>query len=120
MEVTRQYAQLRYHLMQGSTPEKAAEVRRYLPHPKEGSFVFALGPDSSAQSLMDLGAYGSTMEGPLPDENPRQFQYAVPRMTEEQLSSMCSSLPPLYSATIRIKPIQVNDPALIAAIEQSL
>lgn len=120
MEVTRQYAQLRYHLMQGATPDKATEVRRYLPHPKEGSFVFALGPDSSAQSLMDLGAYGSTMEGPLPDENPRQFQYVVPRMTEEQLSSMCSSLPPLYSATIRIKPIQVTDPALIAAIEQSL
>jgi cytosine deaminase len=118
MEVTRQYAQLRYHLMQGATPEKAAEVRRYLPHPKEGTFVFALGPDNSAQSLMDLGAYGSTMEGPLPDLNPHQFQYILPRIEVEQLASICASLPPLYSATIRIKPIQVNDAALVAALQQ--
>jgi tRNA(Arg) A34 adenosine deaminase TadA len=116
MEVTRQYAQLRYHLINGATPEKAAEVRRYLPHPKEGTFVFALGPDDSAQSLMDLGAYGSTMEGPLPDANPRQFQYVLPRVPEEELTSMCLSLPPLYSATIRIKPVPVNNAALAAAL----
>jgi cytosine deaminase len=117
MEVTRQYAQLRYHLMQGATADKATEVRRYLPHPKEGTFVFALGPDASAQSLMDLGAYGSTMEGPLPDSNPQQFQYVIPRLAEEDLSAICTSLPPLYSATIRIKPIQVNDAQLIAALQ---
>ena len=116
MEVTRQYAQLRYHLINGATPERAAEVRRYLPHPKEGTFVFALGPDSSAQSLMDLGAYGSTMEGPLPDSNPMQFQYVLPRLADDELSAICTALPPLYSATIRIKPIQVNDAALIAAL----
>ena len=34
----------------------------------------------SALSFMDLGAYGSTMEGPLPLTNPAQFQYVRPRM----------------------------------------
>jgi hypothetical protein len=63
METTRAYAQLRYKLMAGATPERQHEVRHYLGHPKDGTFVFALGPDASALSFMNLGAYGSTMEG---------------------------------------------------------
>ena len=116
MECTRRYAQLRYTLMQGASEEARAEVRAYLAHPREGTFVFARGPDASAHSVMDLGAYGSTMEGPLPAHNPAQLQYVVPSLALEELASLCAQLPPLYRDTIRINPVQVADQELIAAL----
>ena len=116
METTRAYAQLRYKLMAGATPAQQEEVRQYLGHPKDGTFVFAKGPDSGAISFMNLGAYGSTMEGPLPLKNPTQFQYVLPGMPEEELAAMCAAMPPLYRNIIRIRPTQVADPGLIAAL----
>jgi tRNA(Arg) A34 adenosine deaminase TadA len=120
MEITRAYAQLRYQLMVGATPEQQRELRRYLGHPKDGTFVFARGPDAGAVSFMDLGAYGSTMEGPLPSANPRQFQYVAPAIDQAQLDAICAAMPPLYSKIIRINPTQVADQALIDAIAPSL
>lgn len=116
MEATRAYAQLRYKLMAGATPERQQEVRRYLGHPKDGTLVFARGPDAGAISFMNLGAYGSTMEGPLPASNPRQFQYVVPAIAQEELDAICAAMPPLYSEIIRIQPAQVADRALIDAL----
>jgi tRNA(Arg) A34 adenosine deaminase TadA len=116
MECTRQYAQLRYKLMLGASAEMQESVRRYLAHPKEGTFVFARGPDAGTQSFMDLGAYGSTMEGPLPANNPAQFQYVLPRIGERELQALCEAMPPLYRDTIRIRPSQVADRDLIAAL----
>jgi len=118
MECTRQYAQLRYQLIAGAGADAGMRdtVRRYLAHPKEGTFVFARGPGACAESFMDLGAYGSTMEGPLPANNPHQFQYVLPRVEESQLHALCEAMPPLYRDTIRIRPVQVGDDALIAAL----
>jgi tRNA(Arg) A34 adenosine deaminase TadA len=116
MECTRQYAQLRYMLMHGASAEAQAEVRAYLGHPKQGTFVFARGPDVGARSYMDLGAYGSTMEGPLPANNPTQFQYVLPGMPESDLEELCGRLPPLYRNVIRIRPVQVADPTLVQAL----
>lgn len=116
MECTRQYAQLRYTLMHGAGAAMRETVRRYLAHPKEGTFVFARGPDAGAQSFMDLGAYGSTMEGPLPANNPAQFQYVLPRIDERELHALCEAMPPLYRDTIRVRPFQVADRALVAAL----
>jgi tRNA(Arg) A34 adenosine deaminase TadA len=116
MECTRQYAQLRYKLMLGASAEMRESVRRYLAHPKEGTFVFARGPDAGAQSFMDLGAYGSTMEGPLPANNPAQFQYVLARIDERELLALCEAMPPLYRDTIRIRPSQVADRDLSAAL----
>lgn len=116
METTRAYAQLRYKLMSGATPAQQDEVRRYLGHPKDGTLVFAKGPDDSAVSFMNLGAYGSTMEGPLPLKNPTQFQYVLPAMPEAELAAICAALPPLYRSVIRIRPTQVADQALVAAL----
>ncbi len=117
MECTRQYAQLRYQLMHGATPEACAEVRQYLAHPKVGTFVFAHGPDSSAASFMNLGAYGSTMEGALPENNPAQLQYVVPGMAQDELNVLCGGLPPFYRDSIGIKPVQVASQALIGLIQ---
>jgi tRNA(Arg) A34 adenosine deaminase TadA len=116
METTRAYAQLRYKLMAGATPEQQEEVRKHLGHPKDGTFVFAQGPDSGAISFMNLGAYGSTMEGPLPLKNPTQLQYVLPRIPHEELAAICAAMPPLYRDIIRIHPTQVADQSLIAAL----
>ncbi len=116
MECTRQYAQLRYSLMQGRDGAASEEVQRYLAHPKEGTFVFARGPGRDAVSFMNLGAYGSTMEGPLPANNPAQFQYVLPQLPQAELDAMCAAMPPLYRDIIRIRPVQVADAALVAAM----
>jgi cytosine deaminase len=120
METTRAYAQLRYKLMLGAAPARQDEVRRYLGHPKDGTFVFAKGPDDGAVSFMNLGAYGSTMEGPLPSTNPTQFQYVLPSVPQERLAAICDAMPPLYRAVIRIHPTQVADQALITAAAASM
>lgn len=119
MECTRAYAQLRYKLMHNASAEQQEEVRRYLGHPKDGTFVFALGPDDSAQSFMDLGAYGSTLEGPLPDDNPAQFQYVLPAMPAQQLHAQCDALPPFYRNLVKVRPVQVSDQALVQSVQGS-
>lgn len=116
METTRAYAQLRYKLMHGATPQQQSEVCHYLGHPKDGTFVFAKGPDASAVSFMNLGAYGSTMEGPLPLKNPAQFQYVLPSLPEAELAAICAAMPPLYRNIIRIRPTQVADTELVSAL----
>ncbi|MRX07813.1 nucleoside deaminase [Pseudoduganella sp. FT25W] len=116
METTRAYAQLRYKLLHGATRAQQDDIRHYLGHPKDGTFVFAQGPDASAVSFMNLGAYGSTMEGPLPMKNPTQFQYVLPALPEAELAAICAAMPPLYRNIIRIRPTQVADNALIAAL----
>jgi cytosine deaminase len=68
---------------------------------------------------MDLGAYGSTMEGPLPQHNPRQFQYVQPAMPQEELDAICVAMPPLYRDEIGIRPVQVENLDLIAALVKS-
>ena len=116
MECTRRYAQLRYTLMDGAGEEAQDEVRAYLAHPREGTFVFARGPDEGAHSFMNLGAYGSTMEGPLPADNPRQFQYVLPLMDAAELRTLVKAMPPLYHEVIGIDPVQVADQRLIDAL----
>jgi hypothetical protein len=103
MLTTRSYAGLRYSLKQ----QIGTRVYEYLGHPKYGTFVFLLGPDDSAASLIDLGAYGSTMEGPLPKDNPNQFQYWNASMDPAGLAAYCAKLPPLYSELIKVNPVQV-------------
>lgn len=117
MECTRRYAQLRYSLMHGRDRAAQAEVQRYLAHPKEGTFVFARGPGADAVSFMNLGAYGSTMEGPLPANNPAQFQYVLLTQPQAALEAMCAAMPPLYRDVIGIRPVQVVDSALVAALD---
>jgi cytosine deaminase len=116
METTRAYAQLRYKLMHGATREQQDDIRHYLGHPKQGTFVLARGPDASAVSYMNLGAYGSTMEGPLPLKNPAQLQYVLPSLPQAELNALCAAMPPLYRNIIRIRPTQVADAALVAAL----
>lgn len=111
--VTRNYAQLRYNLRSNLSDD---EVLPYLGHPKYGTFVFAHGPDESSHSLIELGAYGSTMEGALPPENPNSFQYGVASISDAELAAYCQKLPPLYSSEIQVNPQQVTNISLISAL----
>jgi cytosine deaminase len=104
MRTTRAYAELRYVVAQWEGQSKRAF--EYLCHPKYGTFVFLLGPDKSSSSLVDLGAYGSTMEGPLPPDNPNQFQYVKASIPPAELTAYCKGLPPLYSKVIKVNPVR--------------
>ena len=105
METTRAYAQLRYKLAKQSINGK--RVFKYLCHPKYGTLVFLRGPDKSSSSLVDLGAYGSTMEGPLWRRGiPSQFQYVNGTIPPGELTAYCAKLPPLYSKVIKVNPVQ--------------
>ncbi|WP_062083507.1 nucleoside deaminase [Caballeronia udeis] len=127
MEVTRTYAGLRRQLQM----DGIKDTRKYLPHPKYCTFVFALGPMlddvppvrpdigplSQTQSFMELGAYGSTMEGALDTvNNPSPYQYVRSRMNADTLAAFCKKMPPLYSGEIKVNPIQVTNQGLIEGI----
>lgn len=119
MECTRQYAQLRHALMTDASAAAQEEIRCYLAHPKYGTFVLATGPDASAASVMQLGAFGSTMEGALPASNLAPLQYVRPSMVQEALLALCAALPPFYRDLARLQPRQVLDAGLIAAMENT-
>lgn len=112
MECTRAYAKIRKELQ----IEGVVDYRRYLMHPKYCTFVFAIGTDYSSQSFMDLGAYGSTMEGEIPVENSNPFQYVRSVIQQNEITSLWESLPPLYSEVVKLGPTQVEDQELINAI----
>jgi hypothetical protein len=104
METTRAYAQLRYKLAKESVNRK--RVFKYLCHLKYGTLVLLRGPDKSSSSLVDPGAYGSTMEGPLWKDNPSQFQYVNGTIPPGELTAYCAKLPPLYSKVIKVNPVK--------------
>jgi cytosine deaminase len=77
METTRNYAVLRWTLMNDPDPVVRAEAGQYLTHPKYGTFVFLYAPAPPPQAVMTFGAYGSTMEGPVPQSYPSNLQYVL-------------------------------------------
>ncbi|KAF6838676.1 hypothetical protein CMUS01_04527 [Colletotrichum musicola] len=80
-----------------------------LPHPKRCNWVLLKGAgDTLETDLMDLGAYGSTMEGALPEDVETNFFYFDPQQTAESLAKMTKALPPLYSDVIKVNPIQLR------------
>lgn len=117
LELTRAYAHVRWVLMNDrdkSVREQASDV---LTHPKFGTFVFLYAPDpTTPQGLMTLGAYGSTMEGPIPDTFPSNLQYVLlpEGVSHGAVSELAMKLPPFYTTSVQVAPTQVMDEALIA------
>jgi cytosine deaminase len=101
MELTRAYASVR--------EQAGADDLRYLPHPKYLKFVSLVGSGKDGVSVMDLGAYGSTVHGEIPKSNSIPFQYIIPKQDPNELDKMVSKFPPLYSDAIKIAPKQVED-----------
>jgi tRNA(Arg) A34 adenosine deaminase TadA len=123
METTRRYALMRWALMNSNDPQVRAEAQQYLTHPKYGTFVFLYIPDPrSSEAVMTFGAYGSTMEGPVPQSFPSNLQYVLlhPGVTPQAVAQLAQKLPPFYTQSVQVAPSQVLDEALIQAAKGAL
>ena len=107
MNLTQAYAMIRYGLMNSN--ETREEATKTLTHPKFGTFVFLNAPDpADSTTVMMLGAYGSTMEGPVPQVFPANFQFYNPPQegTLEELYTVISTLPPFYTQLAQLSVMQ--------------
>lgn len=123
METTRNYAVMRWTLMNDPDPAVRAEAGHYLTHPKYGTFVFLYAPDpSTPQAVMTFGAYGSTMEGPVPQNYPSNLQYVLlpGNTTAQALSTLAQNLPPFYTQSVQVAPAQVLSQDLINAVRNGV
>jgi tRNA(Arg) A34 adenosine deaminase TadA len=123
MEITRTYAHIRWVLMNSRNPATRDEALKTLTHPKYGTFVFLYAPDpNTPQGIMAMGAYGSTMEGPIPQIYPSNFQYVLlpEGVGKTQVGRAAMSLPPFYTTGVQVAPTQVIDDALVAEVTQLL
>ena len=108
MNVTRHYATIRFGLMNDAVTQP--EAKQYLTHPKYGTFVFLYAPNpNEPTTIMTLGAYGSTLEGPVPRIFPGNFQYYYPPLegTIEELRSVIMNLPKFYTEFVQISVMEV-------------
>ncbi|MEZ1318673.1 nucleoside deaminase [Pseudomonas fluorescens] len=123
METTRNYAVMRWTLMNDPDPAVRAEAGHYLTHPKYGTFVFLYAPDpTTPQAVMTFGAYGSTMEGPVPQSYPSNLQYVLlpGNTTVQALSTLAQNLPPFYTQSVQVAPAQVLSQDLINAVRNGV
>jgi len=123
METTRNYAIMRWTLMNDADPVVRQQANDYLTHPKYGTFVFLYIPDpSTSQAVMTLGAYGSTMEGAVPQSFPSNLQYVLlpDGTTAQAVAQLALSLPPFYTQSVQVAPSQVLDPELVNAVQALL
>jgi len=109
MNLVQDYSKIRFALVNAT--ETTVEARKSLTHPKYGTFVFLYAPSpDDPLTLKDLGAYGSTMEGAIPQTKPSNFQYYYPPRegTVAELISLIANLPPFYTQTVGISPEKVQ------------
>jgi cytosine deaminase len=119
MEVTRTYSSIRWNLMNDPDPEVRRQAETCLTHPKFGTFVFLYAPNpSTPQGLMALGAYGSTMEGAIPQVFPSSLQFALlpENSTSSALANCAMSLPPFYKTGVQVSPMPVVNTDLAKAL----
>lgn len=108
MLATQKYAKVRSELINGID-----DPRRYLCHPKYGYFLLTSCPDVNAQTLMDLGAFGSTVEDA--DRNP--LMYILEPEKQPAIDSLISKMPPLYSQSLKIRVAQASDSDMVAKVK---
>lgn len=111
MNVTRAYAQVRFKLM--DDPQTHQQAEQTLTHPKYGTVVFLYAPDpDDSTTVMTLGAYGSTLEGAIPQTFPANLQYFHPPQngTTAALVDLITRLPPFYTqmAQVAIAPVAAD------------
>ena len=82
--------------------------RQNLPHPKHCVYLQFYGPGEDATDLSDIGAFGSTMEGPLPEGNKAAFQFIHDKVSPARLAELIQNLPPYYREFVGIQPVKVS------------
>jgi cytosine deaminase len=123
LEVTRAYAHIRWVLMNHKDKTVREQAGDVLTHPKYGTFVSLYSPDpTTPQGLMMMGAYGSTMEGPIPATFPSNLQYVLlpDGVSQAEVSELAMMLPPFYTTNVHVAPTQVLDSGLIEEARSSL
>ena len=102
-EVVRVYSQTRFEL--ALDRQLSGPGREYLAHPKFGTiFRYPVPDPDSPLTLFELGAYGSTMEGPIPPRNRPNLRFigegADAARSQRQLRELVDAMPPFYSETV--------------------
>ncbi|MNP82753.1 hypothetical protein D3C76_1814930 [compost metagenome] len=71
---------------------------------------------------MTFGAYGSTMEGPVPQSYPSNLQYVLlpGNTTAQALSQLAQNLPPFYTQSVQVAPAQVLSQDLINTVKNGV
>ncbi|MNV88930.1 hypothetical protein D3C71_1831780 [compost metagenome] len=71
---------------------------------------------------MTFGAYGSTMEGAVPQSFPSNLQYVLlpDGTTAKAVAQLAQNLPPFYTQSVQVAPSQVLDGELISAVQALL
>jgi cytosine deaminase len=105
MNVVQRYSLTRFNLINNQQTTHLARLG--MTAPKYGTFVFLRAPTpDETTTLKDLGAYGSTMEGPIPVTNPSNFLYFRNPQggSVNGLLREISGLPPFYNQLVKISP----------------
>lgn len=108
MTATQMYARMRFQLVNDPITSPAAQ--QSLSGPRYGTFVFLHAPDGvTPLGLKDLGAYGSSMEGPIPVTAPSNLQYYEDPLagTVDDLETTIAAMPPFYRELVAISPQRV-------------
>lgn len=95
MRLTRQYARLR--------TRKRQMGEDVPPHPRHCGLWTLRGPGQDALSVMTIGAFGSTMEGPV-STSKCSWLYLIPQQPADSLAKMIADFPPLYNKIIHVTP----------------
>jgi tRNA(Arg) A34 adenosine deaminase TadA len=118
MELVRSYSALRWSLSNHPDRDVRKQSAFSLAHPKHCTFVFLFAPDPrTPEGLMELGAYGSTLEGPGARIFPANIQYVLLPgvLSPRELLRLCADFPPFYRSKVKVAPMQVLDEELIQA-----
>lgn len=113
MNTTQAYARTRYALFNDAATHE--DAKRTLTAPRAGVFVWLHAPTPGlATTIKDLGAYGSSVGRP----SPGSFQYFLPprQGTIGDLLDQIAALPPFYTQTVAIDPVQVGSAAASRAV----
>ena len=113
MNTTQAYARTRYALFNEAATHE--DAKRTLTAPRAGVFVWLYAPTPGlATTIKDLGAYGSTIGRPAPGS----FQYFLPPRdgTIGNLLEQIAALPPFYTQTVTIEPVQVGSVTAARAV----
>lgn len=102
-EMIRTYSRTRFAL--ADDPALSGPAGEYLAHPRFGTIYRYPVPDPGLPTtLFELGAYGSTMEGPLPagsDPNLRFIGEGIDgARARKQLLGLIEAMPPFYSESV--------------------
>jgi hypothetical protein len=105
--------------MNDRNPSVRDQAGNVLTHPKYGTVIFLYSPDpNTPQGVMTMGAYGSTMEGPIPQNFPSNLQYVLlpEGVSHAAVAQLAMSLPPFYTTSVQIAPMQVLDHELVEEV----